>query len=77
MLKNCVFKPSVDTKKWFINAGIRALKTFAQTCLAMIPIGIMISEVNWVVVLSTAGLSAILSILTSITGIPEVEAKEE
>lgn len=77
MFKNNVFKDSVDTKKWLINAGIRAVKTFAQTCVAMIPVSAMIQEVDWKVILSTAALSAIVSVLTSVAGIPEVEAKEQ
>ena len=77
MFKNNVFKENVDTKKWLINAGIRAVKTFAQTCVAMIPVSAMVQEVDWKVILSTAALSAIVSILTSVAGIPEVEAKEQ
>lgn len=77
MFKNNVFKENVDTKKWLINAGIRAVKTFAQTCVAMIPVSAMVQEVDWKVILSTAALSAIVSVLTSVAGIPEVEAKEQ
>ena len=77
MFKNNVFKENVDTKKRLINAGIRAVKTFAQTCVAMIPVSAMVQEVDWKVILSTAALSAIVSILTSVAGIPEVEAKEQ
>jgi hypothetical protein len=77
MFKNNVFKANVDTKKWFINAGIRAVKTFAQTCVAMIPVSAMVQEVDWKVIISTAALSAIVSVLTSVAGIPEVEAKEQ
>lgn len=72
MFKNSVFNPSIDTKKWFINAGIRAIKTFAQTAVALIPAGAMITGVDWRVVLGTALLSAAVSILTSLGGIPEV-----
>ena len=72
MFKNSVFSTKIDTKKWFINAGIRALKTFAQTCIAMIPINIVINDIDWGVVVGTAFLSAIISILTSVAGIPEV-----
>ena len=77
MFKNNVFKDNVDTKKWFINAGIRAVKTFAQTCVAMIPVSAMVQEVDWKVIISTAALSAIVSVLTSVAGIPEVEAEEQ
>jgi hypothetical protein len=76
MFNNSVFKQNVDTKKWLVNAGIRAVKTFAQTCVAMIPVSAMIQEVDWVVIVSTAALSAVVSILTSIAGIPEVEAED-
>lgn len=76
MFHNSVFKQNVDTKKWLVNAGIRAVKTFAQTCVAMIPVSAMIQEVDWVVIVSTAALSAVVSILTSIAGIPEVEAED-
>jgi hypothetical protein len=61
--------------KWFKAAGIRALKTVAQTAIAMIPVGISVSEVGWKTVIGTATLAGIVSLLTSITGLPEV--KEE
>ena len=57
--------------RWFKAAGIRALKTVAQTAVAMIPVGIGISEVGWGAVIGTALLSGIVSILTSIAGLPE------
>lgn len=72
MFKNSVFNSSIDTKKWFLNAGIRAVKTFAQTAVALIPAGTMITGVDWKVILGTALLSAVVSILTSLGGIPEV-----
>lgn len=62
----------VFTKAWFEAAGIRALRTFAQTMLGSIAVGAAISDVNWVNVLSVAAVSALLSMLTSITGLPEV-----
>ena len=58
-------------KLWFKCAGIRAIKTFAQTVVAMLPAAAMISEVNWIAVLSTAALAAIASLATSLAGIPE------
>ena len=76
-MKNSVFRNNVDTKKWFIAAGIRALKTFAQTAVAMIPVAVTITQVDWTTVLGTAALSAVVSILTSVAGIPEVEVEEE
>jgi threonine/homoserine/homoserine lactone efflux protein len=59
--------------KWLIAAGIRALKTSAQTAASIIAVGTVMSDIDWVMVASAAGLSAILSILTSIAGIPEIE----
>lgn len=61
-------------KKWLKAAGIRALKTFAQTCIAQITVGVMIQQVDWIAVASIAGLAAVLSILTSVAGLPEVPA---
>lgn len=73
MFKNTVFKPSVDTVKWLKAAGIRAIKTMAQVAIATIGTSAAMGDVNWVMVASTSALSGILSILTSIAGIPEVE----
>ena len=68
-------KGSVFTEKWFKAAGIRALKTFAQSCIGLIPAAVTIAQVDWKTVLGSAALAAVVSILTSIAGIPEV--KEE
>lgn len=62
-------------KKWFKCAGIRAIKTMAQTAVAMIPVGTSIEQVGWFGVIGTSLLAGILSMLTSIAGLPEV--KEE
>ena len=75
-MKNCVFKPSVDTIKWLKAACVRAVKTMAQTALGTIGASAVISAVDWRVVLSASVLSGVVSILTSITGIPEVSADE-
>ena len=64
-------------KTWFKAAGIRALKTIAQSAIAMIGTSVVIDEVNWVMVLSAAALSGVLSLLTSIAGLPEVKQAEE
>lgn len=61
------------TIKWFKAAGIRAIKTVAQTALATIGTTAMFTEVNWIIVASTAGLAGILSLLTSLAGLPEVK----
>ena len=58
---------------WFKAAGIRALKTFAQAAIALIPAGVTIEAIDWRVVLGTAALAAVLSLLTSIAGLPEVD----
>ena len=63
-------------KLWFKCAGIRAIKTFAQTVVAMLPAAAMISDVNWIAVLSTAALAAIASLATSLAGIPEEHIDE-
>ena len=76
MFKNCVFKPSVDTGKWLKRAGIRALKTMAQTAVGVIGAGSVISAVDWKMVTSAAVVAGVVSILTSVAGIPEVEAEE-
>lgn len=63
-------------KKWFKAAGIRALKTFAQTAASLITVGALLSEINWVTVGSASVVAAIYSLLTSVAGIPEVKAEE-
>ncbi len=61
------------TKKWWKAAGVRAVKTVAQAAVAAIGTTAMLSQVDWLVVGSTALLSGVLSLLTSIAGLPEVE----
>lgn len=64
-------------KSWFKSAIIRALKTFAQTFLATIGTGAaVLGDVNWVMVASSAALAAILSLATSLAGLPEVKTEE-
>lgn len=58
---------------WFKAAGIRALKTAAQSAAAIIGTSTVIDEVNWIMVLSAAAVAVILSMLTSVAGIPEVD----
>ena len=76
MLKNTVFSSSVDTKKWLRAALIRAVKTVAQVMVASITVGSAVTEIDWLYILSTAAVAGIVSILTSITGIPEVTENE-
>lgn len=63
------------TKKWWKAAAVRAVKTVAQTAVAMIPVAVSITEVNWLMVAGTAALAGVSSLLTSLAGLPEV--KEE
>lgn len=62
-------------KNWLKCAGIRAIKTVAQTMVAMIPVGAAINEVTWGAVVGTALLAGVCSVLTSIAGLPEVETE--
>lgn len=62
-----------DWKQWAKAAGIRAVKTMAQTAVATIGVAATMQDISWVVVGSTALVAGILSVLTSIAGLPEVE----
>ena len=64
-------------KEWIKAAGIRAIKTIAQSALATLGTTAAFTEVNWVVIASTAGFAGFLSILTSLAGLPEVKMKKE
>lgn len=75
MFKNCVFKPNVDTIKWIKAAGVRAIKTVAQTAVAIIGTSVTMGAVDWKMVASASVLAGIVSILTSVAGIKEVQAK--
>lgn len=60
-------------KRWFKAAGVRAVKTVAQTAVAMIGTSVVMSEVSWIAVASASLLAGILSLLTSVAGLPELE----
>lgn len=65
-----------DWEKWIKCAGVRAVKTVAQTAVGAIGGAVMLSSVDWRVVASTAALAGVLSLLTSVAGLPEL-GKEE
>ena len=64
---------NVFTKEWFYAAFIRSLKTMAQTAVSMLTVGQAVLEVNWVNVISVSAVAGVISMLTSIAGLPEVE----
>ena len=60
-------------KMWFKAAGIRAIKTIAQTAVAMIGTSVVIAQVDWLMVVSASELAGVLSLLTSVAGLPELK----
>lgn len=76
MFKNCVFKVSVDTKKWFRAAGRRAVKTMAQVAGSMLVIGAF-NETAWSIMMQTSVMAGVASLLTSVAGLPEVSEEKE
>lgn len=67
----------MNLKKWIKAAGIRAVKTVAQTAVATISTSAIVSDVNWLMVASASALAGILSLLTSVAGLPELEETED
>lgn len=65
------------TRKWFKAASVRAVKTIAQTAVATIGTSVAIGDVNWVMVVSSSALAGIMSLLTSVAGLPEVDVNED
>ena len=76
MFKKCVFKVSVNTKKWLKAAGVRAVKTVAQAAIAGIGTAAVLGQVDWKYVVSASVLAGAISILTSIAGIPEAGTED-
>jgi len=62
-------------KDWIKAAGVRAVKTMAQTAVSLITVGNMITELDWIAILSISATSGVVSLLTSIAGLPELENK--
>lgn len=67
----------MNIKNWLKCAGIRAIKTVAQTAIATIGTALALDEVNWVLVASASALAGVLSLLTSVAGLPELEEGED
>lgn len=63
----------ITDKKWWKAAGVRAIKTVAQAAVATIGAATVVTEVNWLMVVSAAAMAGVLSLLTSIAGLPEIE----
>ena len=66
-------KKNLNSKEWWRAAGIRAIKTVAQTAISTIGVSTIMSDVNWMIVLSASALAGVLSLLTSLAGLPELE----
>ncbi len=71
------FRRYIKMKDWFKAAGIGAIKTIAQTAIATIGTAAVLGDVNWVMVASAAALAGVLSLLTSVAGLPEVNNEKE
>ena len=67
----------IFTRAWFEAAGVRAIKTVAQSAISMIAVGAAMSDIDWLRVGSVSLLAGILSLLTSIAGLPEVDGEQQ
>ena len=68
---------SDKTKKWIKAAAVRAVKTMAQTAASLITVGNLITELDWVSIIGISATAGVVSMLTSVAGLPEVESEEE
>lgn len=68
---------NIKVKAWWKCAGIRAVKTMAQSAVALIPVAVTINQVDWKIVAGTAVLAGVVSILTSLAGLPECSKNKE
>lgn len=68
---------SDKTKKWIKAAAVRAVKTMAQTAVSLITVGNLITELHWVSIIGISATAGVVSMLTSVAGLPEVESEEE
>lgn len=64
-------------KTWIKAAGVRAIKTVAQTALSLISVGAVLSEIDWLMVASASAVAGIYSLLTSVAGLPELKGGDE
>lgn len=67
----------IFTKKWLKASLVRAIKTIAQTAIAMIGTSVVVADVDWIMVASASLLAGVLSVLTSIAGLPEIKEEED
>jgi hypothetical protein len=76
-MKNSVFKPSVDTVKWLKATGVRMVRTFASSMVALLPTtAVAFGEVDWAFALSASVTSTIVIFFTCLAGVPEVKGGE-
>ena len=67
----------MNFKKWLKAAGIRAIKTFCQTAVSLITVGNLITDLDWMSIISISATTAVASLLTSVAGLPELEEGED